>query len=366
MSKPLSFISSDSHVIEPADLWTSRIGKKFGERAPRVVDSSQGELFLFEGMPPAPVAAFGVAGENPADYKEVVKGGYKGVPSGGWDPVQRLKDQERDGVSGEFIYPSFGMTLYGLKDAELRTACFKAYNDWVAEYCAAAPSRLAGAAMIPLEDVDVACAELERAAGLGLKGGMITGLPSPDRRYDQPLWDPMWAMAERYNMPLSLHVITEQERSGIPQSTLKEYPLMFLAPMRSITDIIFGGALERFPDLKIVLAENDIGWLAHYLQRMDHSYEKYRFLEDGKVIPEPPTYYFKRQIYCTFQDDEVGVLTRHHIGVDRLMWASDFPHSDSTWPQSREVVAREFKGVPENEVRQIVHDNCAKLYGFAA
>jgi predicted TIM-barrel fold metal-dependent hydrolase len=220
--------------------------------------------------------------------------------------------------------------------------------------------------MIPMDEVEIACAELARAARLGLKGGMIWGSPPAGRRYDRPEWDRVWASAADLGLPLSLHVITEEERSGVPASTLKEYPSMYFAPARSITDIIFGGALARFPKLNIVLAENDVGWIAHYLQRMDHSYEKYRFLEEGNIIPQPPSFYFRRQIHCTFQDDAIGVLTRHAIGIDNLMWASDYPHSDSTWPNSRETVAREFRDVPHIEMRKIVHDNCARLYGFAA
>jgi hypothetical protein len=111
-------------------------------------------------------------------------------------------------------------------------------------------------------------------------------------------------------------------------------------------------------------AENDIGWIGHYLQRMDHSYEKYKYLEKSVVISEPPSFYFKRQVHATFQDDRIGVLTREYAGVDNLMWAFDFPHSDSTWPRSQEVIARDFDGVPENEVQKIVADNCAKLYGI--
>ncbi|HJY83265.1 MAG TPA: amidohydrolase family protein, partial [Candidatus Binatia bacterium] len=128
--------------------------------------------------------------------------------------------------------------------------------------------------------------------------------------------------------------------------------------------LIFGGVFDRFPGLKVVSAENDIGWIGHYLQRMDHAYEKYRYLEKTTVIPEPPSFYFRRQVHATFQDDRIGVLTREYAGVDNLMWASDFPHSDSTWPRSKEVIARDFAGVPESEMQKIIADNCAALYGI--
>jgi predicted TIM-barrel fold metal-dependent hydrolase len=145
---------------------------------------------------------------------------------------------------------------------------------------------------------------------------------------------------------------------------MKNYPSLPHAMERSLSDLIFGGVFERFPRLRIVSAESDVGWIPHYLQRLDHSYEKYRYLEQSTVIPEKPSVYFRRQVYATFQDDRIGVLLRDQIGLDRLMWASDFPHSDSTWPHSREVIERDFEGVPEREAAQIVADNCAELYAL--
>jgi predicted TIM-barrel fold metal-dependent hydrolase len=165
-------------------------------------------------------------------------------------------------------------------------------------------------------------------------------------------------------MPLSLHILTGRKGSGIGSSVMKSYPSLPHAIERSLSDLIFGGVLERFPRLQIVSAENDIGWIGHYLQRMDHAYEKYRYLEKTTVIPEPPSFYFKRQVHATFQDDRIGVLNREFIGVENLMWASDFPHSDSTWPRSQEVIARDFAGVSETETQQIIAENCAALYGI--
>ncbi|HXR36614.1 MAG TPA: amidohydrolase family protein, partial [Candidatus Binataceae bacterium] len=127
--------------------------------------------------------------------------------------------------------------------------------------------------------------------------------------------------------------------------------------------LILGGVLERFPKLKIVSVENDIGWISHFIQRADHAYDRYRFLEREAAVPQPPSYYFHRQVYATFQDDRVGIVTRDLVGVGNLMWASDYPHSDSTWPHSREVIARDFAGVNEHDRRMITADNASQLYG---
>lgn len=362
-------LSADSHVVEPADLWTSRIDARFRDRAPHVVKEANGvagDWFVCEDLDPFPVAGLAVAGVDPKDYGEKMAQGYPGVRPSAWDPVERIKDQEVDGVTGEVLYTSLGMLLYGIRDAELRAASFRAYNDWLADYVSHDRSRLAGIALVPMDDVDVAGAEIRRAAERGLAGGMIWGSPPADRPYDRPDWDPVWAAAQDCDMPLSLHILTGAEGTGLDRASLmKSYPSLPHRMERAISDLIFGGALLRFPRLKIVSAENDIGWIAHYLQRLDHSWEKYRYLETGgEPIPEPPSHYFRRQVYATFQDDRVGVVTRDFVGVDNLMWASDFPHSDSTWPHSREVIARDFEGVPEEDTRRITATNCSNLYGL--
>ena len=360
-------LSADSHVVEPADVWTSRIDARFRDRAPHVekeVNGVQGDFFVCEGLQPFPVSGFAVAGVDPREYSDKMFKGYPGVRPGAWDPGQRVKDQEIDGVQGEVLYTSLGMMLYGIEDGGLRAASFRAYNDWLAEFCSHNSHRFAGIALIPMDEVQEAVREVERCAKMGLKGGLIWGAPPDDRPYDNSIWDPLWAAAQDVAMPLSLHILTGRKGSGIGASIMKSYPSLPHMIERSLSDMIFGGVLERFPRLQIVSAENDIGWIGHYLQRMDHAYEKYRYLEKTTAIPEPPSFYFKRQVHATFQDDRVGVLNREFIGVENLMWASDFPHSDSTWPRSQEVIVRDFAGVPETETQRIVADNCAALYGI--
>ncbi len=360
-------LSADSHVVEPADLWTARMDSRFRDRAPHIkkeVDGVKGDFFVCEGLQPLPVSAFAVAGVDPKEYSDKMSRGYPGVRPGAWDPVERVKDQDIDSVEGEVLYTSLGMTLYGIEDGELRAASFRAYNDWLADFCSHDPRRFAGIALIPMDDVQEAVHEVERCAKMGLKGGLIWGVPPDDQPYDNLVWNPLWAAAQDAAMSLSLHILTGRKGMGIGSSVMKSYPCLPHAIERSLTDLIFGGVLERFSRLQIVSAENDIGWIGHYLQRMDHAYEKYRYLEKTTVIPEPPSFYFKRQVHATFQDDRIGVLNREFIGVDNLMWASDFPHSDSTWPRSREVIARDFAGVPEAETHKVTAENCSALYGI--
>jgi predicted TIM-barrel fold metal-dependent hydrolase len=312
-------LSADSHVVEPGEVWTGRIDRRFADRGPRIIgeyNGRKGDYFVAEGLPPFPVAAFAVTGVDPREYREKMRGGYPGVRPSAWDPAERIKDQERDGISGEVLYPSLAMQLFQLENGELRAASFRAYNDWLAEYCSYSTRRLAG---IALDDPGEGAAELARAAGKGLKGAMIWGEQPAERPYGDHAYDRFWAAAQDLGMPVSLHILTERKSSGDRSSgVMGYYPSLHHGVQKSIAALIFGGVPERFPKLQIVSVENDIGWIPHFLQRLDHSYEKYRYLE-RETIPNPPSFYFHRQVRATFQDDRVGVVTRDFIGVGNLM-----------------------------------------------
>jgi uncharacterized protein len=360
-------VSADSHVIEPADVWTARMESRFADRAPHVVQDHgklKGDFFVCEDLPPVSVKGFALAGEDPKEWFRVAKAGYAGVRPGAWDPVERVKDQERDGVAAEVLYPSLAMSLFQLGDSELRAASFRAYNDWLADYVSQNPRRLAGVGLIPLDDPRTGVAELERMARKGLKGGMIWAEPPGEHPYHDPVYDNFWAAAQDHGTPLSLHILTERTRdAGRPADFLITYPTLQHSTQRSLSGFVFGGVLERFPRLKLVSVENDIGWIGHFIQRMDHAYDKFRYTAKN-IIPNPPSFYFYRQVFATFQDDRVGVVARQFAGVENLMWASDFPHADSTWPNSREVIERDFRDVPAGERRRIIADNAAELYGI--
>jgi predicted TIM-barrel fold metal-dependent hydrolase len=265
------------------------------------------------------------------------------------------------------------MPLFSLDDAELQAACFKAYNDWLAEFCKHDPNRLIGVALISLEDIADGTRELQRVAGLGLKGAMIWGATPADKPFWHHMYDPFWAAAAETGLPLSLHLITSGRRASKPRdenrarpadsSFTRPYMNMIHEVQRSFTDIVLGGVMMRFPKLKIVSAENDTGWLPHYMYRLDHAFEKW-----GVQMAEPlemkPSEYIRRQLWATFQDDPIGPMTWRFFGEDNYMWASDFPHTDSTWPHSQEVIAKNFAGVPKKVTKKITCDNAAKLYGI--
>ena len=371
----LQLISSDSHVSEPSDLWVERTDTKYRDRAPRVVlnpEGQEGAYFVYEGYPPHNLAIGLGAGKTPEELAAFLKTGtYADARPGGWDPAQRLPDMALDGVEAEVLYTTLGFRLFWLKDAGLQRACFRVYNDWLAAYCSYAPKRLKGLALISLYDPKEGAQELERCAKMGLKGAMIWCSPPADQPYSSPLYDPFWAAAQELDMPVSLHAITGIERIQWEYGAEKRAMRQTVTPHeieKSFSILILSGVLERFPRLKIVSAENNCGWLPYYLQRMDRGFA--RFGPSGTVTPWPtkltlkPSEYFRRQMYCTFIDDSFGVASRHWIGVDNVMWSSDYPHTASTWPHSRAIIERDFKDVSEAEKRKIVRENAAKLYGF--
>jgi predicted TIM-barrel fold metal-dependent hydrolase len=371
-------ISADSHMMEPADLWVERLDAKYKDTAPRVVkqEGKGGYVFVAPGVPSFPVAGGFAAGRSGDDLKEFMKKGqeegYITARPSGWDPVERLKDQDIDGVEAEVLYTTLGMTLFGLHDADMQRACFKAYNDWLAEFCSHDRNRLIGAALISLEDLGEGVKELERARRIGLKGAMIWGAPPRERPYTSKEYDPFWAAAQELEMPLSLHVITgkkppkteadrEKVRTARDQSFVRGYMNLIHEVQRSLTDIIFGGVMMRFPKIRIVSAENDTGWIAHYMYRMDHAFDKFGALMADKLDMKPSEY-VRRNVWATFQDDPIGPMLFKFFGGDNFMWASDFPHTDSTWPNSLKVIEQDFEGVPADVKQKIICDNAAKLY----
>ena len=368
-------ISADSHVTEPMDLWQERLDTRFRDRAPCVIENpDKGPRFLFtaEGTSPFPLAGGFAAGRSGEELKEIFGKGYEAARPSGWDPVERIKDQELDGLDAEVLYPTLGMSTFGMPDAELQRACFHAYNDWVAEYCSHDPKRLYGIGLISLEDLTHVEEDLEHIAKQGMRGAMIWGAPPADRPYSDASYDRFWASASEKSLPVSLHIIasrgsTSSQVAEVTGATSFDPGVWYMTVLHEIQEslarIVFGGVLERFPTLQIVSAENDTGWLPHFMYRMDHCYEKYRAMW-AQPLAAPPSDYVRRQVWATFQDDPIGPATHEVFGADNYMWASDFPHSDSTFPDSRKWIEKNFAGVPETVKRRIVYQNAAKLYGM--
>ncbi len=367
-------LSSDSHVFEPPDLWSTRIDRAFRDRAPRIerIDGAD-EIVIESDQILSGIGLISNAGAR-FDAPETIsgRGRLEDVPRGGYDPQQHLADMRLDGVAGEVLYPSQGLFYFRIKDTPLMSAIFRAYNDWLAEFCKTDPARLKGIAMVNVDDVQEGVKELERSARMGLAGAMITEYPLDQRRYDQPEYEPFWAAAESLGMPLSLHTATRREgkirgagaktlRDATSRSTKAFYPAM------SMCDMIFSGVFERHPRLMLAIVEFELSWAPNVIAAMDYTYRErheeafHRF--KGNMRPSD---FFHKNVVLSFQEDAVGIRLRDVIGVDNMMWGSDYPHSESTFPQSRKILAEILAGVPADEQAKIVGGTAARVYGFDA
>lgn len=365
---PPRIISADSHMCEPPDLWTSRLDARHRDRAPRVVESREGRPGLFfscgAGVMPVPVAGMFGAGKSSQQLVEDRTKGFEIAPRSVWEPAARLAEQDVDGVSGEVLHPSMGMFLFDLPDRELREACIRVYNDFVAEYTRHDPRRLAGLALIDLEDVAAGVSELGRAALLGLRGAMVWSSAPEQRPFSDPAYEPFWAAAQELRVPITLHALTGRSGPRLkPDEIMRSYVEQPHVVQLTLSDLLFGGVFQRFPRLRIVSSEHDVGWVHHFLHRIDHAYEKFGHRHRVK-LDLLPSDYVRRQVFFGFQFEQLGVDLVRRLGAGNIMWASDYPHSDSTWPRSRECLAGILEGLPEDARGKIVHDNAAHLYGL--
>ena len=369
---PAVILSSDSHVFEPPDLWTTRIDARFRDRAPRVQRIDGVDQIVIEAD--QILAGIGLISNAGArfDAPETIsgRGRLEDVHRGGYDPDQHLEDMRLDGVAGEVLYPSQGLFYFRVADTQLGSAIFRTYNDWIAEFCSTDRSRLKGIAMINLDDIQEGIKELERAAQMDLAGAMISEYPLEHRRYDQPEYEPFWAAAQALDMPLSLHTATRRQGRirGAGEKTLRDASsraTKAYAPATSMCDLIFSGVFERYPHLTLAIVEFELAWAPHLLATMDYTYRErheeaiYRF-KDGMR----PSDFFRRNVVLSFQEDAIGIRLRDVIGVDNMMWGSDYPHSESTFPRSRRILAEILSGVSEDEAAKIVGANTARVYHF--
>jgi len=355
-------ISADSHITEHPETYSKYIDKKWLDKAPRMVDGgAKGDLFVIDGMSRPIAMGLVAAAGKPAEELSEAGVRFADLHRGGWDPVARIGEQQRDGVAAEVIYPTVGMMLCNHPDFDYKKACFDAYKRWIADYCAANPARLLGCGQTAMRSVEEGIADLHAIKALGLRGVMMPGEPAVED-YDAECYNPFWEAAIELDLPLSFHILTmKNAHTRGPRINT------FLSIIRGNQDImgtlIFGGVFERYPRLKIVCVEADAGWIPHYMYRMDHAYKRHRnWLAPGTTLSKLPSEYFAENIYSTFQDDWVAFRMANDMNWRRLMWANDFPHSDSTWPWSQEMLAEHTQQLTAEQRLAILCGNVADLY----
>jgi len=384
-------ISADSHVNEPPAAW-ERVQKEYRERAPRVVkdppDRPRGIWLIIDGIPPIGLSHYskgqvvgkdkGISEVEQEKHFETIgfneQFRYEDYP-GGWEPVARLKDQDTDGIEAEILFSSAVRQLYSIVDEPFQRAIFRSYNDWLHEFCSYQPKRLIGLATLSILEIKHTVADILHYAKLGFRGVQIP-TRIKDSGYYESKYEPMWAALEETGMIVNVHTSATQgvartHYEGPREIEPKKQSLGFAnkqAPAQQfLGNLILSGVFDRYPKLKVVCAEFDVGWVANLVQQVDYWFGRASTFDAERNINKlPPSEYFKKNAFFTYQDDRAGVLTTSVYGTDNFLWASDFPHGVTTWPFSKETVDRNCEGIDPVIKKKINRENTAKLYGLVS
>jgi predicted TIM-barrel fold metal-dependent hydrolase len=373
-------MSADDHMIEPPHLWVDRVPQRYRERCPRIVEVDGRQAWLYEdeltyipmgscralpgfreeGYPPAP---------GTANFAEIRPGCY--------DPVERLKDMDVDGVWGQLCFPNYSRFaghrfFLDVQDQDLGLTCLRTYNDYLLdEWCATDPARLFGAAILPLYDVDLAVAELERAVGKGAKAiafsenPTVLGLPSVHTDH----WEPLWSAVGAADVPVCMHIGSSSQLV----TTSRDAPPTVLVScnglnsMMACIDWLMSGILERHPSLKVILSEGGAGWLPYILERADKAFHDPRIKPNAAIGQTsrggtvPPSQLFREHMYVCLVDEHFALRSLGDIPVDNLVWEGDFPHGDGLWPHNHEYLEKALAAVPDDDARKIAETNLRGL-----
>jgi predicted TIM-barrel fold metal-dependent hydrolase len=352
-----AIISADDHMdlmALPPSLWSERLPRSFATRAPRVEDRDGAPVWIIEER------VVGPSGRKPGHLLQTVEHGFR--PG---RPETRLEDMERDGVYAQVIYgPVRGLPI---RDPALRTACLAAYNDWAAEFSGVAPNRLIVLAMLPAHEPSAATAELERCSALGHRGVLLSPFESNHALFGAG-WERFWDAAQATGSVLHFHLGEGHHGLQALPGSWQLPACVATSPLQldeTLAALLLSGVLERRTALRAVLGESGLGWLPYVLERLDHEHEKYRGRELDYRPRVKPSEIFRSQVLATYQEEDTGLELLDRIGIESVMWASDYPHGDSTWPDSIATLERSKLGRRDpGDLRRIAYENAAQLYGI--
>jgi len=354
-------VSTDGHVQEPSDLWSTRMDAKYKDRLPGMTVRDGKKFQKTEGFRPLRIRNIEFAGEDLLRNRS------------GYTPEERIEDLAADGVDAEILFPNKGLTIWATPDAEFSQAMCRVYNDWAWETFAAFNDRLSPMACIASSDITGSIAEVERTAKLGFRGLSLPCKPvwgAPDHEalnYNLPEFEPLWAVIEETGLPMTFHVSTGRDprTSRGNGGAIINYAVHSLAPtMEPIANLCASGVLEKFPGLRFGSVEAGIGWVAWALCAMDEAHRKHHMFTRPK-LKMLPSECFKAHGFATFQEDKPGLdLAREHGLVGNFMWANDYPHHEGTWPHSAQAIERTMGNLNDAERAQILGLNAARIFGF--
>jgi predicted TIM-barrel fold metal-dependent hydrolase len=383
MTEPLQLFDADSHVNPPPTFWDDYLPARFAGRGPHIEDGGPGETHdwvVFEGSRKPLMLMSTTAGQG-KNFRPT--GRKSDVRAGSWEPAARLQDMASDGVAAAALY---GGGPLGTADNDLYLASFEAYNRWLADFCSYDRRRLTGVAYLPMQDIDQSVAMLKDAAGRGLRavnipafpqskdgfrgGGFaaqvlaLTGDPDGPLQYDDPEFDRFWKACVDHDMAVTIHLGARMARPGMNRF-LPNLVMSKVSMAEPISIMIFGGVFDRFPDLRYGAIESAVGWMSWMAEYMDAIYDNQRHWLQLELAHKPSVY-MDRNVWGSFIRDPVGIRNRLMPGGRNIMWSTDYPHSETTWPESMAVLERQFAGVPAEERRPILRDNALRFYGLAS
>jgi len=348
-------VSVDCHVLEPMDLWSTRIDKKFRDRLPHVEVVGGKKYMVVEGH----------------KNQRVIDSNFQGLEierskAGSMDVEERRKDHLRDGIDAEVTFPSRGLTCFVTPDPEFQMAQARIYNDWAHETFSEQFDWMMPAPTIPPLDVNAAIAEVQRVASMGFRTFFLPA-HVPQQPYNMPVYEPLWAAIEETGFPISFHVGTGRDprtASGAG-GAIFNYAISALGGAQdTIARLLSSGVAERFPKLRFGTIESGIGWVPWLLHALDEAQAKHHFWCSPKLELKCSEYY-ERQCFAAFQDDPIGLAFIDRF-EDNFLWSNDYPHHEGTWPTSQAVIADTMKHLTDQQREKVLGGNAAKLYGFSA
>jgi uncharacterized protein len=368
--KAMGPISADSHVAEPPTAFRDHIDPKYRDVAPHIVHhESKGDVFVLPGMPEiVPMGLIACAGIDPSKRKEA--GVFADLHRGGWSAKDRVPAMEEDGLIAEVLYPTVGMLLCNHSDYDYKQVCFEAYNRWLQGFVADEPRKFFGIGQTSARTPEDMVTDLKDIKQKGFVGVMLPGIPAVED-YDSRIYDKVWATCVELGLPISFHILTSSNKNPAAVNgashrgpKINRTHHAYQPTMDLIGLFIFSGVFDRYPKLKMVCVESDAGWAPHLAYRMDFKYRVQGPVSKAPKLERQPSDYFFENIYMTFQDDMVAFQMHKLMNHRRLLWASDFPHADSTYPLSMQTISETTLDLPTDILKDIVHNNVKELYGL--
>ncbi len=355
-------ISADTHANEPADLWTTRIEAKYRDRVPHVRIDEKGDRWsVVEGYRPTKIRIAAMVGQDQE------RNGAGATIQG------RAADHKRDGIDAEIIFPNKGLAMWATPDPELAMAQCRVWNDWAWEFYGPHNDIMSPMAALATGDLPGTLAEIERTAKMGFRGLTLPCKPIfgshdvDDPNYNLPMYDPMWALIEEVNLPITFHISTGRDpraSKGMGGAVINYVSHSLTPTVEPMANLCASGVLERFPKIQFALIECGIGWVPWALEAMDEAYRKHHFWVRPK-LQGLPSDYFKQHGAAAFQEDPIGLALVEQCGLENnILWANDYPHHEGTWPHSAEAIERTMGGISDSTRAKALGLNANRMFNF--